>query len=137
MTRTTRSSWWTTFCSSRPKSSAASLPRWGARAPQQALVRLRQAAAVVTESANRVFYSVRFPFSRERAKMKTKTWVTILSLSLACGLALLAGCGKKEETAEQPAAAPAAAPAATPIVKDTAATVSGTVKFEGEAPKAV
>ena len=62
--------------------------------------------------------------------MKTKTWVTILSLPLACGLVLLAGC-KKEGTAEQPAAAPAAAPAATPIDPATVATVSGTVNFDG------
>src|SRR5437762_7758713 len=67
--------------------------------------------------------------------MKTKTWTTILSIPALCGLVLLAGCGKKEETAEQPAATPAAAPAATPIDPATAATVSGTVKFEGAAPK--
>ena len=46
--------------------------------------------------------------------MKTKTWMTIFSLPAMCGLVLLAGCGKKEETAEQPAATPTAAPAATP-----------------------
>lgn len=66
--------------------------------------------------------------------MKTKTWVRILCLPLACGLVLLAGCGKKEETAEQPAGAPAAAPAATPIDLATAATVSGTVNFDGTPP---
>ena len=47
------------------------------------------------------------------------------------------GCGKKSD--EQPAAsapAPAAAPAAAPIDPATAATVSGTVKFDGTAPKA-
>jgi plastocyanin len=45
------------------------------------------------------------------------------------------GCSKKSE--EQPAAnAPAAAPAATPIDPATAATVSGTVKYDGTAPKA-
>jgi plastocyanin len=68
--------------------------------------------------------------------MKTKTWVTILSLSLACGLVLLTGCGKKEETAEQPAAAPAGTPAATPIDPATAATLSGTVNFDGTPPAA-
>ena len=67
--------------------------------------------------------------------MKTKTWVRILCLPLACGLVLLAGCGKKEETAEQPAGAPAA-PAATPIDLATAATVSGTVNFDGTPPPA-
>jgi plastocyanin len=65
--------------------------------------------------------------------MKTKTWMTILSIPAMCGLVLLTGCGKKEtETAEQPAAAPAAAP----IDPATAASVSGTVKFDGAAPKA-
>jgi plastocyanin len=66
--------------------------------------------------------------------MKTKTWLAVC-VPVALGLLLLAGCGKKEE--EQPAAtsAPAAAPAATPIDPATAASVSGTVKFEGAAPK--
>ena len=64
--------------------------------------------------------------------MKTKTFVAIATLS---GLLLWVGCGKKETTEEQPAApSPAAAPA-TPIDPATAATVSGTVKFEGVAPK--
>jgi len=54
------------------------------------------------------------------------------------GLWLLVGCTKKE--AEQPAA-PAAesqpmAPAATPIDPNTVASVSGTVKLDGAAPKA-
>jgi hypothetical protein len=69
--------------------------------------------------------------------MKTKTWMTIFSTPALCGLVLLAGCGGKKETAEeQPAATPAAAPPATPIDPATAATVSGTVKFEGTAPPA-
>src|SRR5689334_595648 len=67
--------------------------------------------------------------------MKTNTWMKILSLPAMCGLVLLTGCGKKEETAEQPAVAPTAAPAATPIDPATVASVSGTVKFDGEAPK--
>jgi plastocyanin len=68
--------------------------------------------------------------------MKTKTWTTILHIPALCGLVLLAGCGKKEETAEAPAATPAAAPAATPIDPATAATVSGNVKFDGTPPPA-
>jgi plastocyanin len=65
--------------------------------------------------------------------MKTKTFAAIATLS---GLLLWVGCGKKETAEEQPAApSPAAAPAATPIDPATAATVSGTVKFEGVAPK--
>lgn len=68
--------------------------------------------------------------------MKNKTWAGILSLSAALGVVLLSGCGKKETTEEQPAApAPAAAPASTPIDPATVATVSGTVKFDGAAPK--
>jgi plastocyanin len=70
--------------------------------------------------------------------MKTKSSIAVWSLSALLGVALLAGCGKKESTEEQPAAAPtAAAPAAAPIDPATAASVSGTVKLDGEAPKAV
>jgi plastocyanin len=63
----------------------------------------------------------------------------MLSLILL-GLWLLVGCSKKEGgSEEQPAATsseaqPAAAPA-TPIDPSTAASVSGTVKFDGTAPK--
>jgi plastocyanin len=65
--------------------------------------------------------------------MKTKTFVAIATLS---GLLLWVGCSKKETAEEQPAGpSPAAAPAATPIDPATAATVSGTVKFAGAAPK--
>lgn len=62
--------------------------------------------------------------------MKTKKWLTICILP---GLALAAGCGKKETAEEQPAA-PAAT--ATPIDPATVATIIGTVKFDGAAPKA-
>ena len=69
--------------------------------------------------------------------MKTKTWLTVCSLPALLGLALFAGCGKKEGAEEQPAPA-AAAPAApaTPIDPATAATITGVVKLDGEAPKA-
>jgi plastocyanin len=67
--------------------------------------------------------------------MKTKTRATIWVLSVFLGLILLVGCGKKETTEEQPATPAAAAPAATPIDPATAAAVSGTVKFDGAAPK--
>jgi plastocyanin len=69
--------------------------------------------------------------------MKTKTWLTVCSLPALLGLALIAGCGKKEGAEEQPAPA-AAAPAApaTPIDPATAATITGVVKLDGEAPKA-
>jgi len=68
--------------------------------------------------------------------MKTKIWMTILSLVTMSGMVLLAGCGNKQTAEEQPAATPAAAPAATPIDPATAASVSGTVKLDGAAPKA-
>jgi len=68
--------------------------------------------------------------------MKTKQWIATCGLPALLGLVLLAGCGKKETTEEQPAApGPAAAPAATPIDPATAAIVVGTVKFVGAAPK--
>jgi plastocyanin len=69
--------------------------------------------------------------------MKTKTSVAIWGLSALLGLVLLAGCGKKETAEEQPVpASPATTSApATPIDPATAATVSGTVKLEGAAPK--
>jgi plastocyanin len=56
----------------------------------------------------------------------------------ALGLLLLAGCNKKQESTEstQPTNAPASAPAATPIDQATVGSVSGTVKFDGSAPKA-
>jgi plastocyanin len=67
--------------------------------------------------------------------MNTKTSKLLWSGAAFLSLALLASCGKKEE--EQPAATPsAAAPAATPIDPATVASVSGTVKLDGEAPKA-
>ena len=69
--------------------------------------------------------------------MKKKNSIALWGLSASLGLLLLAGCGKKEEqpAATPTASAPAAAPA-TPIDPATAASISGTVKFEGEAPKA-
>jgi len=65
--------------------------------------------------------------------MNRKSVIFVSGLSLVLGLALLAGCGKKGE--EQPAAS-TAAPAATPIDPATAASINGTVKLDGAAPKA-
>jgi plastocyanin len=67
--------------------------------------------------------------------MKTKKWKAI---GVLVGVVLMVGCGKKETAEEQPAvpAATTPAPAATPIDPATAASVSGTVKFDGAAPKA-
>jgi plastocyanin len=69
--------------------------------------------------------------------MNRKMWTAMLSLSLV-GLLLLAGCSKKEEAPSSESAAPAAsAPAAAPIDPSTVASVNGTVKFDGAAPKPV
>jgi hypothetical protein len=67
-----------------------------------------------------------------------KKALTMLGLLSLLALWLLIGCSKKEEApAAQPAAAPAAAaPAAAPIDPNTVASVSGTVKLDGAAPKA-
>jgi plastocyanin len=72
--------------------------------------------------------------------MKKKTSIAVWGLAASLGLVLLAGCGKKESAEGQPdatptASAPAAAPA-TPIDPATVASISGTVKLDGEAPKA-
>jgi plastocyanin len=69
--------------------------------------------------------------------MKTKTWISGCTIPAFLALVLLAGCGKKEEepAATPVASAPAAAPA-TPIDPATVASISGTVKLDGEAPKA-
>jgi plastocyanin len=71
--------------------------------------------------------------------MNKKTGWTITATMLAiCALLLLAACSKKEDqsnnTAAEQQAAPA--PAATPIDPATVATINGTVKFDGPAPKA-
>jgi plastocyanin/predicted small lipoprotein YifL len=69
--------------------------------------------------------------------MKKKTSRTNLVLFALTAVFLLAGCGKKEPAEEQPAAAsPTASTPAAPIDPATAATVAGTVKFDGPAPKA-
>jgi len=74
--------------------------------------------------------------------MNTKSsWrMIIIGMLALCALLLLAACNKKENT-EQSSNAPmeqpaAPAQAAAPIDPATAATVSGTVKFDGTAPKA-
>lgn len=51
-------------------------------------------------------------------------------------LLAVAGCEKKEAAPEKPAAQPEAKKAATPIDPSTVATITGTVKFDGAAPKA-
>jgi plastocyanin len=62
---------------------------------------------------------------------------TIWLIAGMCTLLVPAACNKKEEAPAPGAETPAAsAPAATPIDPATVATVSGTVKFDGTAPKA-
>jgi len=72
--------------------------------------------------------------------MNRKRWIILpVGVLALCALLALGACSKKENTeqssnsAEQPAQP---APAATPIDPSTVATVNGTVKFEGTAPKA-
>jgi len=69
--------------------------------------------------------------------MKRTISMTSCIPAALCLLLLSAACSKKETPEEQPAASnPAATTApATPIDPATAATVVGTVKFEGTAPK--
>jgi len=69
--------------------------------------------------------------------MNKKAWIAMLGL-LCMGLFLLIGCSKKNteqssNSGEEKAATQA--PAATPIDPSTVASVSGTVKFDGTAPK--
>jgi plastocyanin len=70
---------------------------------------------------------------------KMKTWFAMFSLCIL-GLWLLAGCSKKENTNEEQTSSPTSeaqpATASTPIDAATAATVSGSVKLDGAAPKA-
>src|SRR5579883_545286 len=69
--------------------------------------------------------------------MKNTRLASLLLLALA-GVLLLAACNRKESTSKsQPAStpAPAAAPAPTPIDTATVGSISGTVKFDGAAPK--
>jgi plastocyanin len=69
--------------------------------------------------------------------MKKTVWATTMIGMLAlCALLVLAACSKKEEQpASSPMAAQPAAQPATPIDPATVATVVGTVKFDGTAPK--
>jgi plastocyanin len=67
--------------------------------------------------------------------MNSKTWFASLAVALL-GLLLLAGCGKKETVNEsQGSSGKEVKQAAAPIDQSTVATVSGTVKFDGAAPK--
>jgi len=69
---------------------------------------------------------------------KKTSWMISVSVLALCGLLLMAACTKKEEQPANTMSAdqPAMAPAATPIDPATVATVNGTVKFDGMAPKA-
>ena len=69
--------------------------------------------------------------------MKREKWTIILSTLAVCALLALVGCSKKENTEQSNNAATEqqAQPAATPIDPATVATINGTVKFEGSAPK--
>ncbi|MBZ5722550.1 MAG: hypothetical protein LAO03_19605 [Acidobacteriia bacterium] len=66
-----------------------------------------------------------------------KNWVVMTGLLCLLGLFLLVGCNKSEAPEQTSSAPEKAAPAAaaTPIDPATAASISGTVKLEGAAPK--
>ena len=70
---------------------------------------------------------------------RMKTWLAMFSLCIL-GLWILAGCSKKENTNEEQTSSPTSeskpAPASAPIDSATAASVSGSVKLDGAAPKA-
>jgi len=68
--------------------------------------------------------------------MNRKVWIAIFTLCLFA-VGLLAACSKKETPSEEQPAATSemAQPAATPIDPSTVASVSGTVKLDGTAPK--
>jgi len=72
--------------------------------------------------------------------MNKKTSVLMFGVLCLLSLWILVGCSKKEEPTEAQPSAPAttAAPAAaaTPIDPATVASVSGSVKLDGAAPKA-
>jgi plastocyanin len=66
--------------------------------------------------------------------MNSKKWLALTALCSFVLLLALVGCSKKEEApSETPVAAPAAQ--ATPIDPATVATVTGTIKLDGTAPK--
>src|SRR5260370_17099260 len=68
--------------------------------------------------------------------MKKKTTRTISVFMVLTAILLVAGWSKKEPAEEQPpASSPAATTPAAPLAPPTAATVVGTSKFEGAAPK--
>src|ERR1700745_2766171 len=66
--------------------------------------------------------------------MKNSRLAFLLLLALA-GLLLLAACNKKENTEQSTSPSAAPAPAATPIDPATVGSLSGTVKYDGTAPK--
>ena len=69
--------------------------------------------------------------------MNKKSWMILLSMLALCAVLLTTACSKKENTEQSSNnMSQTAAPAATPIDPATVATVSGTVKFDGAAPKA-
>jgi len=67
---------------------------------------------------------------------RERSWV-VMVVAMLVVLTLATACSKKEEQPAETMSQPAAsAPAATPIDPATVATISGTVKFDGTAPKA-
>jgi plastocyanin len=68
--------------------------------------------------------------------MNRKKWLALIALGSFVLVLALAGCSKKEEApSETPAPAAAPTAKATPIDAATVATVTGTIKLDGAAPK--
>jgi plastocyanin len=73
---------------------------------------------------------------KEREIMNIKMWTkTFIGVCMLAALIGLAACNKKEEAPANNAMEQQAAPAATPIDPATVASIAGTVKFDGAAPK--
>lgn len=68
--------------------------------------------------------------------MNPRKWLALSALCSFVLLLALAGCSKKEEAPSEATPTPAPAAQATPIDPATVATVTGTIKLDGAAPKA-
>jgi len=68
--------------------------------------------------------------------MNRKKWLALIALCSFVLVLALAGCSKQEEAPSEPAPTAAPAAKATPIDPATVATVTGTIKLDGAAPKA-
>ena len=110
----------------------------GAAGQGIAAARLAVRAKMFAGLTQVVFRSLLNTIRKVEIMNRMKTWLAMFSLCIL-GLWMLAGCSKKENTNEEQTSSPTSeakpAPASAPIDPATAASVSGTVKFDGTAPK--